>query len=450
MSFEIPTGARSILNALNAAGYEAYLVGGCVRDMLRGVAPHDWDICTSALPQETAACFAGHRVLETGLKHGTLTLLEEGGAYEVTTYRVDGAYTDGRRPDAVSFVSDLSLDLSRRDFTINAIAADVQGMVQDPFGGAADIRAGVVRCVGDPALRFQEDGLRIMRALRFASVLGYRIEEGTAAELHSHREMLRCVAAERISAELCRLLTGAGAADILRDYADVFCVFWPELGPMAGMAQNNPWHCWDVWEHTLRAVAATPADKVLRTAVLLHDIGKPRCYTEDERGVGHFYGHPSISAELAGDMLRRLKFDNDTRKQVVELVARHDTLLVPRDKVLRRCLNRLGRERFFQLLEVKRADCLGQNLDRVGQRLEELEDIRGRAERIIAERQCFSLKDLAVNGRDVIAAGAAPGPQVGKALGRLLEQVLDGALANERGALLDALSRDFNTEGNLL
>ncbi|NBI66030.1 HD domain-containing protein [Pseudoflavonifractor sp. 60] len=442
MNFEIPSGAEYILKTLTGAGYEAWLVGGCVRDLLRGVPPHDWDICTSARPEETEACFAGRRIIEAGLQHGTVTILEGGEAYEVTTYRTEGPYSDSRRPDYVRFVASLEADLARRDFTMNAIALGLDGDIRDPFGGEKDIRAGLLRCVGDPAQRFQEDGLRVMRALRFGAVFGCQVEEKTARAIHENRHVLEHVAAERINVELCRLLEGEQAGEILRQYPDVLCVFWPELEPLVALEQNTPWHCWGGWEHTIHAVEAVPAQTVLRLAVLLHDIGKPGCKTTDENGIDHFYGHPAVSAELAKGMLRALKFDNETRKQVVTLVEYHDVQIPLRESSIRRWLGRLGPERFFQLLAVKRADAMGQAYEKVQGRLAELEEMRALAEKIVAQGQCFSLKDLAVNGRDVIAAGIAPGPEVGRVLSGLLERVVSGELPNQRERLL-ALLRDL-------
>lgn len=442
MTFDIPSGARHILQTLNDTGYEAYLVGGCVRDLLRGMEPHDWDVCTSALPEETEACFAGHRIIETGLKHGTVTVLEDGEPYEITTYRTEGPYSDSRRPDYVEFVSSLEADLARRDFTMNAIAMGLDGGLRDPFGGEKDIKSGLIRCVGEPAHRFQEDGLRVMRALRFASVLGYKIENGTAQAIHENRHMLEHVAAERINVELCKLLVGQNAGDILRQYPDVFCQFWPELGPLVTLEQNNPWHCWGGWEHTIHAVEAAPLDLVLRLTMLLHDIGKPACKSTDENGVDHFYGHPAVSAKLADRMLRSLKFDNKTRERVVTLVEYHDVQIPNRDRSIRKWLGRLGPEAFFQLLEVKRADGMGQSYELVKDRLAELEEMRAKAEEIVAQGQCFSLKDLAVNGRDVIAAGVAPGPEVGRVLERLLERVTGEEIPNERETLLGLLRSD--------
>ena len=445
MHFEIPDGARHILQTLNSAGYEAYLVGGCVRDLLRGVEPHDWDICTSACPEETERCFAGERIVETGLKHGTVTVLVDGEPYEITTYRTEGPYSDSRRPDYVRFVPDLEEDLARRDFTMNAIAMDPQGDLRDPFGGAKDIGSGLIRCVGRPDRRFREDGLRVMRALRFAAVFGYAVEGRTAQAVHENRAMLDRVAAERINAELRKLLVGKGAGDVLRQYPDVFCQFWPQLGPLVALEQNDPWHCWGGWEHTIHALEAAPADVTLRLAMLLHDIGKPACRSTDEKGIDHFYGHPAVSAQLADQMLRALKFDNKTRERVALLVERHDARLRPGSQAVRRWLGRLGPEAFFQLLEVERADNMGQDLEKVRDRLDELGEIGAKAERILTERQCLTRKDLAVDGRDVIAAGVGPGPEVGRILEGALEQVLNGEAPNERSALLRWIARRQNS-----
>ena len=290
MKFDIPAGAERILQTLTRAGYEACLVGGCVRDLLRGVRPRDWDICTSARPEETAACFPGRRVIETGLKHGTVTVMEAGEPYEITTYRADGPYSDSRRPDFVRFVSDLETDLARRDFSMNAIALGLEGGLRDPFGGEADIRAGRIRCVGEPSRRFQEDGLRLMRALRFSSVLGWEIEDRTARAAHENRTVLTHVSAERVNAELRLLLVGERAGDVLRKYPDVLCRFWPELEALAAPGRNG-------WERAVRAVEAAPAELVPRLAALL----------------------AGADAEETDRMLLALRFGKKTRKRVAAL-----------------------------------------------------------------------------------------------------------------------------------
>ena len=448
MKFEFSSGAKHILQTLTGAGYEAYLVGGCVRDLLRGVEPHDWDICTSARPEETEHCFVGHRLIKTGLKHGTVTVLEDGEPYEITTYRTEGPYSDSRRPDYVEFVSSLEADLARRDFTMNAIAMGLDGSLEDPFGGANDIKTGLIRCVGEPARRFQEDGLRVMRALRFGAVFGYEIEEKTAQAIHENRHTLEHVAAERINVELCKLLVGSKAGNILRQYPDVFCQFWPQLEPLVTLEQNDPWHCWGGWEHTIHAVEAAPPDLVLRLTMLLHDIGKPTCKSTDENKIDHFYGYPAISVKLADQILRNLKFDNKTRERVVTLVEHHDVQIPCRDRSIRKWLGRLGPETFFQLLKVKQADGMGQDYELVKDRLGELERMTVKAEEIVAQGQCFSMKDLAINGRDVIVAGVVPGPEVGRVLNGLLGQVLDGLVPNNREALLSLIADEQPNQSN--
>ena len=448
MKFELSSGAKHILQTLTGAGYEAYLVGGCVRDLLRGVEPHDWDICTSARPEETEHCFVGHRLIKTGLKHGTVTVLEDGEPYEITTYRTEGPYSDSRRPDYVEFVSSLEADLARRDFTMNAIAMGLDGSLEDPFGGANDIKTGLIRCVGEPARRFQEDGLRVMRVLRFGAVFGYEIEEKTAQAIHENRHTLEHVAAERINVELCKLLVGSKAGNILRQYPDVFCQFWPQLEPLVTLEQNDPWHCWGGWEHTIHAVEAAPPDLVLRLTMLLHDIGKPTCKSTDENKIDHFYGYPAISVKLADQILRNLKFDNKTRERVVTLVEHHDVQIPCRDRSIRKWLGRLGPETFFQLLKVKQADGMGQDYELVKDRLGELERMTVKAEEIVAQGQCFSLKDLAINGRDVIVAGVVPGPEVGRVLNGLLGQVLDGLVPNNREALLSLIADEQPNQSN--
>ncbi len=438
----IPENVQAVLKALEAAGHEAWCVGGCVRDALLdggrlpGRTPDDWDVTTSARPEETLAVF-GPQARPTGLKHGTVTVKTPGGPVEITTYRLDGEYHDHRRPDAVAFTASLEEDLARRDFTVNAMALSLRGELRDPFGGREDLRRRLLRCVGDPDRRFQEDALRILRGLRFAAALELEIEEQTAAALRRNRALLQFIAAERIQTEFLKLLPGPGAAEVLRAYLEIFGVFWPELLPMAGFDQRNRHHCYDVWEHTLHALAAVPGDPVLRCAMLLHDAGKPACFTLDEKGVGHFYGHPAVSRELADRMLRRLKCAADFRETVVRLVEWHDRDIPRTDKSIRRALRILGEADLRRLILVKRGDNFGQAPE-YWDRQKELDKAEAILNRLLAEDACFSLKQLAVNGRDLLALGLS-GPAVGAALEDLLDKVTDGALPNERGALLGYL-----------
>lgn len=441
---DIPENVQAVLKTLEAAGHEAWCVGGCVRDALSGRRPEDWDVAASARPEETLAVF-GSRAEPTGLKHGTVTVKTPGGPVEVTTYRVDGVYRDHRRPESVTFTRSIGEDLARRDFTVNAMARNLRGELRDPFGGREDLRRGILRCVGDPDRRFQEDALRILRGLRFAAALGLEIEPGTAAAVRRNREGLRDIAAERIQVEFFKLLPGKGAAAVLRGYPEVFGVFWPELLPMVGFGQRNRHHCYDVWEHTLHALDAVPGDVVLRCAMLLHDVGKPACFTLDEKGVGHFYGHPAVSRDLADKMLRRLKCGTAFRETVVRLVEWHDKDIPRTDKSIRRALRILGEADLRRLILVKRADNLGQ-APAYWDRQQELDKAEEILDRLLAGDACFSLKQLAVNGRDLLALGLS-GPAVGKALEDLLEKAVDGVLPNDREALLEHVRKNRESGG---
>ncbi len=441
---EIPAYVQSILKTLNAAGHEAWCVGGCVRDSLLsegrlpGRVPEDWDVTTSALPEETMALFGRHAI-PTGLRHGTVTVRSDHRSVEVTTYRIDGAYHDHRRPDSVAFTSSLEADLARRDFTVNAMAMGLSGELRDPFGGQADLEKGILRCVGDPDRRFGEDALRILRGLRFAAVLGFALDPATGESIRRNRMLLKEIAAERIWVELSKLLCGPGAAEILRAYPEVPGVFWPELLPMVGFDQRNPHHIYDVWEHTLHAVEAVPGEAVLRYAVLLHDIGKPGCFHLDEAGIGHFYGHGAISRDLADRMLRRLKCATEFRETVVRLVEWHDRDIPRTDKGIRRALRALGETDLRRLIAVKRADNLAQ-APAYWDRQRELDRAEEILEKLLAEDACFSLRQLAVDGCDMMKLGLA-GPAIGRTLNLLLDAVVNGEQPNERAALLEAARR---------
>ena len=430
---KIPEYVKNVLRQLESGGYEAWCVGGCVRDLHLGRVPGDWDVTTSALPEETMAVFGGC-ALPTGLKHGTVTVKIDGQAIEVTTYRKDGDYADHRRPESVAFTTSLEEDLLRRDFTVNAMAMDLRGKLCDPYDGLQDLEQGILRCVGDAERRLDEDALRILRGLRFSACLGFAVEPQTAAAIHGKKALLSEIAVERIWVELAKLLTGGDAVRVLRDYVDVFGVFWPELLDMVGLDQKNHHHIHDVWEHTLHAIDHTERDLILRCAVLLHDVGKPRCMTVDENGVGPFYGHPEMGRVLADTMLRRLRVDNATRETVVRLVAWHDRYIPRTDRGLRRALRELGETDLRRLLEVKRADNLAQAPECHGiqQEIDRAERIM---ERLLAEDACVSLKQLAVSGRDLMALGAS-GPAIGAGLELLLNAVIDERVENTKDALL--------------
>lgn len=436
----LPAPVETALRRLRDAGFSAYIVGGCVRDALLGKTPSDYDITTSALPEETATVFAGERVIETGVRHGTVTVLLGGMPLEITAFRVDGAYSDGRHPDAVSFTRSLREDLARRDFTMNAIAYHPEEGLVDCFGGQADIAAGIIRCVGTPETRFKEDALRILRAVRFSSVLGFSVEAATAQAAHACRALLTQVSAERVAAELQKLLCGKHVRAVLLAYIDILGVPVPELLPMRSFAQHNIHHIYDVWEHTAAAVEAVPPEPVLRLAALLHDIGKPGCFTLDAQNVGHFYGHAARSEEITQTVLRRLRLDNATRARVALLVREHDSLIEATPRAVRRALSRLTPPVFSQLLALKRADNLAQN-PAYRSRQTEYDRLEALAGEILAQADCLTLRDLAVRGGDLLALGIPAGPAVGAALNRLLDAVLSGAVPNERAALLAYLRR---------
>ena len=432
----IPEYVNSILFRLRQAGYLAYPVGGCVRDLLRGVTPHDWDVCTSARPEEVERVFFDLPRIDTGRKHGTVAVILNHKAVEITTFRADGDYLDNRHPERVTFIPDLAGDLSRRDFTINAMALDENEKPIDLFGGRQDLDDGVIRTVGDPAERFREDGLRILRGLRFASRLDFSVEPATARAMGEERDLLRSISVERVFTELKGILIGPAAGRILRQFAPVFFAVLPELSPMAGFEQHNPYHDSDVWEHTIRALEASPADPVFRLALLFHDCGKPACFFRDERGVGHFHGHPQKSRELTEQALRRLKCDNAALDRVLYMVEKHDTWLPGTERNMRRFLLHEDPDRVRDLLVVERCDAMAHSAYGRDPALANIDRWEALLDKVLSEKPCLSLKTLAVSGDDLLSLGMAPGPRVGQLLNDILEQVADGALPNERAALI--------------
>lgn len=437
MEFDIR--ALSVLNRLKSANHEAFLVGGCVRDFLRNVAPHDYDITTSALPEETLHLFSDVKTVTTGLQHGTVTVLWDGLSVEVTTYRVDGAYTDGRRPDAVCFTQSLTEDLARRDFTVNAMAWAADTGVVDPFDGQGDLSAGILRCVGDPSRRFSEDGLRILRALRFSATMGFSLESQTKSALRNLKDNLLSVSAERVSEEFTKLLCGAHTGDVLLEFPDVVGVFLPELLPTVAFDQKNFHHIHSLYAHLIHTVKQIPPIPHLRWAALLHDVGKPDCFSLDENGVGHFYGHAKRSAEVTDGILQRLRTSNDLRERVVTLIRHHDTPIDPTPAAVRRKLNKLGEWGFFQLISLMRADNLALAPE-FHFRQTEYDALEALAREILSEEQCFSLRDLAIKGDDLTELGYR-GKEIGETLQFLLDAVLDGCVPNEKEKLISLLKR---------
>ncbi len=431
----IPPQALTAINILRSRGHEAYLVGGCVRDMIRGAAPHDFDITTSASPDEMKECFSGLRTLETGIKHGTLSVFIDGRIFEITTYRVDGKYEDNRRPAEVFFTRRLEDDLSRRDFTVNAMAYNKNRGLVDIFGGQEDIENRIIRCVGDPDRRFNEDGLRILRALRFASTLDFEIDGDTAGSIRKNRGLLANISAERIRDEFFKLVMGEGAARILLAYPEVIAEFIPEISAAVGFDQKNRYHAFDVYTHSIKAMASVEGDLYVKLSLFFHDIGKPASFTEDSEG-GHFYGHQEISAELTSKILCRLAAGNEITSSVTRLVREHHRDIHKTEKSVRRLVASLGEKNARRLLALRRGDNSALIPELKAPRLAELDEIETILEAELKKDCCLSLRDLKINGDDLKSLGMRPGRAIGKLLSGLLDCVIDGSLPNEREALL--------------
>lgn len=431
--------AKKLINELENAGYEAYLVGGCVRDMLMGAAPNDYDITTSAHPDEIIGVLSSYKVIPTGLKHGTVTVVADGEHYEITTFRSDGEYTDHRRPDKVTFSNRLEDDLSRRDFTVNAMAYSPKRGLVDPFGGQADIKRRLIRAVGNPRKRFEEDALRILRGIRFESQKVFSVEEYTKQAMYEKLPLLSYVAAERVFVELKKLLMGDGVRFTLLGFATIIGTVIPALAPCIEFNQHNYHHVYDVYTHTAHAVENCPKNETVRLAALLHDIGKPNTFSMDEQGVGHFYGHAQKSVELARNVLNDLRCDNATKDTVLLLIKYHDHVIEPTEKHVRRMLSKIGEDNLELLLQLKTADNLAQS-PFYHDRVQQYEEIRRIMQEIKSKGECFSLKHLAVKGQDIILLGAK-GSQIGKILNTLLSLVIDGTLPNEKEALLKKASK---------
>ena len=429
----IPEPAMKALRLLEDAGFEAFVVGGCVRDSLLGKTPDDWDITTDALPEETKEVFKDFRVIETGIKHGTVAVIVDGMLLEITTYRVDGEYLDNRHPKDVAFTRNLREDLARRDFTINALACWGAGKLFDVFSGIKYLNDRVIRCVGEPDERFAEDALRIMRALRFSSTLGFDIEEKTSASVHKNKDLLKNIAAERITDELLKLLCGEKVTETLINYRDVFAVIIPELEPCFDFDQKNYHHIYDVYTHIAYSVGGARALPDVRLALLLHDIGKPDCFFVDEEGVGHAYGHAEKSAELAQKALSRLRLPSDMQETVLTLVRFHDYPVEPSKKIIRRRLNKFGPEVFEKLMYVKQGDNFAHNRD-----IKDFEPLINEILQMAKEQEddCFTVKRLDIDGNDLKALGLE-GPEIGKTLESLLEEVMDDKLENRHEVLIE-------------
>ncbi|MFV0399333.1 MAG: CCA tRNA nucleotidyltransferase [Oscillospiraceae bacterium] len=435
-SIKLPAQATAVIAQLEELGYEAYAVGGCVRDSLLGVGPDDWDITTSAMPEQVMEAFSGATVIPTGLQHGTVTLLLEGTPFEVTTFRVDGSYSDSRRPDSVTFTRSIQEDLARRDFTINAMAYHPERGFVDPFGGRNDLNAGIVRCVGEPERRFTEDALRLLRCVRFASTLDFAIDSATREAMLRLLPKLDSVARERVRTELGKALLGAGFERVFRENPAVLIQIIPEQEALIGFDQRTPYHIYDIWEHTLHAVQAAERQPIIRLTMLLHDIGKPQRFTVDVNGVGHFKGHATVSAEMSDRILRRLRYSNEIVERVTKLISYHHLELPPTAKAVKRWLGKLGVEAFRQLMDVRRADASAKNPVFGKKQLEEIAVLEKVADEVIRNGECFSVSQLAIGGKELIAAGMKPGREIGELLSQLTEAVIEEEVPNEQEALL--------------
>ncbi|NJD04042.1 MAG: HD domain-containing protein [Ruminiclostridium sp.] len=432
----IPAGIKSALDKLHQAGYEAYAAGGCVRDTFLGKEPHDWDIATSAAPKEVQAVFEGYRHIDTGLKHGMVIVEIDREPVEITTFRIDGKYSDGRRPDNVTFTSSIAEDLSRRDFSINACAI-ADNILVDPFGGQEDAKNKVIRCVGNPIQRFTEDALRILRGIRFASVLNFKVEEKTKAAMFECRHLLENISQERITVEFCKTLAGINVKNTLLEFKDIVAYILPEIKEMVGFEHHNQYHIYDVYEHSLKAVESIESDNILRVAMFFHDIGKPSCYSSDKNNVGHFYGHSEISAVMTEKILQRMKFSTADKRTIIELIKYHNTQMGLTSKSVKKLLLKLGVVQLRRLLKVKKADIMAQNPSFANNRIKDLDIVELILDDLIATNSCISLRDLAINGDDLIQLGIPEGKRIRIVLNRLLEMVLDEETENSREVLLE-------------
>lgn len=435
MTMDMPKNVDTAINLLQSAGFEAYAVGGCVRDSLLGKTPNDWDITTSAKPEDMKSVFINFHCIDTGIKHGTVTVVIDGEPLEITTFRLDGEYEDNRHPKSVTFTSNLGADLGRRDFTVNAMAYSKMTGTVDLFGGQNDLKNKIIRCVGDPDRRFNEDALRILRALRFASALDFEIEEKTAQSLLKNRALLGNISEERIAKELLKLVCGKGAKRILTDFAPVLFEILPELQPMYKNSHDNPHHGYDIYEHTLIAVESIDPEPTLRFAMLLHDCGKPAVKKFDENGVAHFYGHQRISAEISAQILARLKVSNKFRDEILFLVSNHDRWeLYENTEKMPRYLSKFGLDGVLKLLKVMRADVLAQSPE-YRYRLDQIADAEEIAKNLAAQKPCLSLSELQINGRTLMDIGIPQGRKLGAVLAQLLDEVIDGVTKNTQEAL---------------
>ena len=437
--------SKTAIEILKSKGFEAFLIGGSVRDFVMGLPIGDIDITTNATPEEVKQVFADFRVIETGIKHGTVTVLINNEPLEITTYRSEGTYSDNRHPDSVTFSKSLADDVVRRDFTMNGIAYDFDNGFCDLVGGLQDIKNHTIRCIGNAETRFNEDALRILRAMRFSAVLGFEIESETKNAIHKYKDLLKNISAERIREEFTKLICGKNAYNVLQDFSDVVTVFIPEIRDCVNFEQKNRHHCFDVYTHTLKAVEKSQAKPIIRLALFFHDIGKPSVAHFDEKGEQHFYSHPKRSAEITEKIMTRLRFDNDTKNNVVTLVRMHDSPILVNDmtkpdrKRIKKIMSQIGADLMFDLIEIKYCDNSAQNPEYF--RGEDFyKQTREIVNEIINEKECFSIKHLAVDGNDLIALGFR-GKKIGETLEKCLTAVIDGKVENEKSELIKYITK---------
>ena len=441
----IPDNIKSVIDKLIENGYEAYVVGGCVRDIIMGRTPNDWDVTTSAKPEDVKEIF--EKTVDTGIKHGTVTVLIDREPVEVTTYRIDGEYIDNRRPEEVYYTKDIEEDLKRRDFTMNAIGYnDIDGFV-DLFDGKGDIERKIIRCVGDPNDRFNEDGLRMLRAIRFSAQLGFEIDNETFDAIAQNNTLIKNISAERIREELTKILVSDNPEKIMLLYdTKLMSHILPEFEKCIGFEQDNPYHIYDVADHTIVAIKNIPNNAVLRWTMLLHDLGKPNTKTFDENGIGHFYSHGRVSEEMANKILNRLKFDNKSINKITRLIRVHDYRINKEEKSVRKAIAKIGDDIFLDLIKVQRADDSAKNPTVKEGYVEKSYEIERIYYKIKEKQQCISKKDMKINGRDLIEIGITEGKQIGKMLDMLFKFVVEAPEMNDKDKLIKVVRRKLGSE----
>ncbi len=441
MKLNLPEYILFAIDRLNSFGYQAYAVGGCIRDIIMGVEPNDYDICTNALPDKVKSVFQGYRTIETGIKHGTVSVVFENEAVEITTFRNETAYSDGRHPDSVSFSASLTEDLARRDFTVNALAYDGKNMIIDPYNGLWDIEHKIIKCVGNPEKRFNEDYLRILRAFRFACVLGFSVDSSTESAMKTMKSLIPSISGERISSELKKSICGDFFEKVFINQAYIVTEFIPELKPCIDYNQNNPHHDFDLLTHLAKTVSFCPKNPAVRLAALFHDIGKPNTMSKDENGISHYHSHARISADIAEKILRRLRFSKAEISHIITLIKHHDGVIEETEKAVAHKLNKIGIDAYFELISLQRADCSAQKSS-PSSRSKHFDNLIKIAENIISQNKCITVTGLAVNGRDIMALGLKE-KDIGNALSFLLHSVIDGDVENKKSDMLLYLKTNF-------